>query len=166
MIDIGSEPISHVSFVWSDHWAPNILRLYLISLVSLGPVLSSGNEVQENRHFAEWGNCSESQFQPKRKKIWRTTRRYYHITHTDHLLQPGEEELHCLCPDSLCNEHVGKKKSFHNSSPLLSFTQWSLESGASTLTRRASFSAVSQLFSFFLLLSASSVASQTESSPF
>ena len=58
------------------------------------------------------------------------------------------------------------KKSFHNSSPLLSFTQWSLESGASTLTRRASFSAVSQLFSFFLLLSASSVASQTESSPF
>ena len=32
--------------------------------------------------------------------------------HTDHLLQPGEEELHCLCPDSLCNEHVGKKKFF------------------------------------------------------
>ena len=32
--------------------------------------------------------------------------------HTDHLLQPGEEELHCLCPDSLCNEHVGKKKVF------------------------------------------------------
>ena len=58
------------------------------------------------------------------------------------------------------------KKSFHNSSPLLSFTQWSLESGASTLTRRASFSAVSQLFLFFSLLSASSVASQTESSPF
>ena len=112
MIDIGSEPISHVSFVWSDHWAPNILRLYLISLVSLGPVLSSGNEVQENRHFAEWGNCSESQFQPKRQKIWRTTRRNYHITHTDHLLQPGEEELHCLCPDSLCNEHIGKKKVF------------------------------------------------------
>ena len=165
MIDIGSEPISHVSFVWSDHWAPNILRLYLISLVSLGPVLSSGNEVQENRHFAEWGNCSESQFQTKRQKLWRTTRRYYHITHTDHLLQPGEEELHCLCPDSLCNEHVGKKR-IHNSFPLLSFTQWSLESGASTLTRRASFSAVSQLFSFFLLLSASSVASQTESSPF
>ena len=24
-------------------------------------------------------------------------------------LQPGEEELHCLCPDSLCNEHVGEK---------------------------------------------------------
>ena len=48
--------------------------------------------------------------------LWRTTRRYYHILtcqcHTDHLLQPGEEELHCLCPDSLCNEHIGKIKVF------------------------------------------------------
>ena len=164
MIDIGSEPISHVSFVWSDHWAPNILRLYLISLVSLGPVLSSGNEVQENRHFAEWGNCSESQFQIKRQKNKKKILPYY--SHFN-VICCSQERRSCI---AFVQIHFAMntlvKKSFHNSSPLLSFTQWSLESGASTLTRRASFSAVSQLFLFFSLLSASSVASQTESSPF
>ena len=30
-----------------------------------------------------------------------------HFFSQNDLLQPGEEELHCLCPDSLCNEHVG-----------------------------------------------------------